>query len=40
VQPCAQTPATHVSGDVQVMPQLPQLELSVCSLTHAAPQAL
>jgi hypothetical protein len=29
------TPAWHVDGDVQVAVQLPQWELSVCSLTQA-----
>jgi hypothetical protein len=28
-------PEMHVAGDVQVVVQLPQCELSVCSLTHA-----
>ena len=33
-----QTPDWHHAGEVQVVPQLPQFELSVCSLTQVAAQ--
>ncbi len=37
-QPCEHPPDWHVEGEVQVVPQPPQLLLSLCSSTQAPPQ--